>query len=67
MEGFAVLMDVTLKEISHLVQIGIPDEDVSALRNEINNLFGRDDLRNCIKGDSEALPDGLFPNSTGFA
>ena len=67
MEGFAVLMDVDLKEITKLVSIGMQDGDVVALRQQIKDRFGRDDLRDCIEGDSKVLPDGLFPSSIGFS
>lgn len=67
MEGFAILMDVSLKEIIHLVAIGMQDGDVATLRKGIDDLFVRDTLRASIEGDSNALPDGLFPSSIGFS
>ena len=41
MEGFAVLMDLDLKEITKLVSIGMRDGDVVALRQQIKDLFRR--------------------------
>jgi len=66
MEGFTILIDVALREITQLVSIGMQDGDVATLRKGINDLFERDDLRGCIAGDSDSVSDGLFPSSIGF-
>jgi class 3 adenylate cyclase len=67
MEGFAILMDVSSKEITQLVSIGMQDGDVAALRKGINDLFVRDDLQDCIAGNSDVVPDGFFPGSIDFS
>jgi class 3 adenylate cyclase len=66
MQGFIILLDASSQEISQLVSIGIQDDDVTVLRNNVIELLSQKGLK-VWTDDGTCLNSGaLLPDSIGF-
>ena len=67
MEGFIILLDAGTKEISHLVSIGMPDDDAASLRKDVVALLSQKGLTVWTDGELNSQNAEFLPGNIGFS
>ena len=66
-QGFILVINSASKEIQHIVEVGVAENDIAGIKNGIESLIQQELFSEAAIDEAKILPDKFLPSSCGYS